>query len=108
MSVGAHLRPVRGPRRRRGDRPGRRPADAGAEHRRLVILDIAEEPAGLLTDRDLVLRVLAQGKDPHKTSVGEVIDPGAEDGHEGDAIEQALALMRSGAARPAGRRRRRS
>ncbi|MBX6313776.1 MAG: CBS domain-containing protein, partial [Isosphaeraceae bacterium] len=34
----------------------------------LVILDAAKVPVGLLTDRDLVLRVLAQGKGPRPTN----------------------------------------
>ena len=32
----------------------------------VVILDPAKRPVGLLTDRDLVLRVLAQGQDPRR------------------------------------------
>ena len=65
----------------------------------LVILNHAKEPAGLLTDRDLVLRVLAQGKDPRQTSVGEVMTREPKTVTEGTPIEQALALMRSGACR---------
>ncbi|MBX6316443.1 MAG: CBS domain-containing protein, partial [Isosphaeraceae bacterium] len=49
--------------------------------------------------RDLVLRVLAQGKDPRQTSVGEVMTRELKAVTEGAPIEQALALMRSGAFR---------
>ncbi len=65
----------------------------------LVILDPAKRPVGLLTDRDLVLRGLAQGKDPRQTSVGEVMTTEPKTVTEGTPIEQALALMRSGAFR---------
>ena len=65
----------------------------------LVILSKAKEPVGLLTDRDLVLRVLAQGKDPRQTYVGEVMTQEPKTVTEGTPIEQALALMRSGAFR---------
>lgn len=65
----------------------------------LVILDQAKRPVGLLTDRDLVLRVLAQGQDPRQTSVGAVMTKEPKTVTEGTPIEQALALMRSGAFR---------
>lgn len=65
----------------------------------LVILDQAKRPVGLLTDRDLVLRVLARGQDPSQTSVGEVMTKEPKTVTEGTPIEQALALMRSGAFR---------
>ncbi|MBV8268802.1 MAG: CBS domain-containing protein, partial [Planctomycetaceae bacterium] len=65
----------------------------------LVILDQAKRPVGLLTDRDLVLRVLALGQDPRQTSVGEVMTKEPKTVTEGTPIEQALALMRSGACR---------
>jgi len=65
----------------------------------LVILDQAKRPVGLLTDRDLVLRVLALGQDPRQTSVGEVMTKEPKTVTEGTPIEQALALMRSGAFR---------
>lgn len=62
----------------------------------LVVLGDVKQPIGIVTDRDLVERVLAAGLDPATTSVCDVMtwDPKtiAEDG----AIEMALALMRSG------------
>ena len=65
----------------------------------LVILDQAKRPVGLLTDRDLVLRVLAQGQDPRQVCVGEIMTKQPKTVTEGTPIEQALALMRSGAFR---------
>jgi CBS domain-containing protein len=65
----------------------------------LVILDQVKRPVGLLTDRDLVLRVLAPGQDPRQTSVGAVMTKEPKTVTEGTPIEQALVLMRSGAFR---------
>src|SRR5689334_22413650 len=39
----------------------------------LVILNELRQPIGVLTDRDIVTRVVALGKDPVKTLVGEVM-----------------------------------
>jgi CBS domain-containing protein len=33
---------------------------------------------GALTDRDIVLRVVAEGRDPGETSVGEIMTPGTK------------------------------
>ena len=62
----------------------------------LVVLDPSRQPIGLVTDRDLVRRVLAVGKDPDKTRVAEVMTEGPRFAHEGMPIEQALQLMRAG------------
>jgi hypothetical protein len=42
----------------------------------LVVIDNADEepePVGIITDRDIVLEVLAKGRDPHKTTVREIM-----------------------------------
>jgi CBS domain-containing protein len=65
----------------------------------VVVLNDAQEPIGILTDRDLVVRVLADGKDPFATRVEEVMTKGPRTASEGTAIEEALGLMRSGAFR---------
>ena len=62
----------------------------------LVILDRANRPVGILTDRDLVVRAVAQGKDPGQTRVGEVMTRNPTTISEATPIEQALTLMRSG------------
>lgn len=62
----------------------------------LVILDRANRPVGILTDRDLVVRAVAQGKDPRQTRVGEVMTRNPTTISESAPIEQALSLMRSG------------
>lgn len=49
---------------------------------------------GIITDRDLVVRVMAEGRDPFQTPVAEVVtyDPSTLD--QSDGIETALRLMR--------------
>jgi CBS domain-containing protein len=65
----------------------------------LVILDEAKKPVGILTDRDLVIHALAEGKDPRVAKVAEVMTPDPRTISEAAPIEQALSLMRSGAFR---------
>ena len=60
----------------------------------LVVTDDEKRPVGILTDRDLVERVLAQALDPTATTVGEVMTHAPETVSEQDAIEQAIAIMR--------------
>lgn len=62
----------------------------------LVILNPANKPVGIIADRDLVVRVLADGKDPRQTRLDEVMTRNPRTVAEATAIEQALALMRSG------------
>jgi CBS domain-containing protein len=62
----------------------------------VVVLNGAQEPIGILTDRDLVVRVLADGKDPSATRVEDVMTHGPKTVTEGTAIEESLRLMRSG------------
>jgi CBS domain-containing protein len=38
----------------------------------LVVIDAAQRPLGILTDRDIVVHVVAQGKDPAKIQVGKI------------------------------------
>jgi CBS domain-containing protein len=65
----------------------------------LVIVDAAGRPVGVVTDRDLALRVVAAGRDPHTTSVGEVMTQDPRTVSETTPIESALSLMRSGSFR---------
>jgi CBS domain-containing protein len=71
--------------------------------KRLAELDVGAMPIcgeddrlkGMLTDRDIVIKVLAQGKDPESTTAGELgegkpVTIGAD-----DSIEEALEVMRT-------------
>jgi CBS domain-containing protein len=75
--------------------------------KRLAELDVGAMPIcgednrlkGMLTDRDIVVKVLAQGKDPSTTKAGELgegkpVTIGAD-----DSVEEALSTMKSHAVR---------
>jgi CBS domain-containing protein len=62
----------------------------------LVVLDDARRPVGLVTDRDLALRVVATGGDPSAVSVTYVMTEHPRTVSETTPIESALSLMRSG------------
>ncbi|HWH33739.1 MAG TPA: CBS domain-containing protein [Acidimicrobiales bacterium] len=64
----------------------------------IVVLD-GDRMSGLVTDRDLVVRALAEGRDPSQTSIGEVssrdlatLDPDA-------SVEEAIRIVRQRAVR---------
>lgn len=54
---------------------------------------------GILTDRDVVIRVLADGRDPDKTALGDVCSRHLTTLSPNDAIETAVAKMRESAIR---------
>lgn len=61
----------------------------------LLVVDASRHVLGVVTDRDLALRVVAQGRDPHLTPVAEVMTPHPDTVGEQIAVEDALAVMRS-------------
>jgi len=60
----------------------------------LVVLDEQRRPIGIVTDRDLVVRVIAAGKDPIATPVGKIMTRELKVIDEGGPIESALGIMR--------------
>ena len=60
----------------------------------LVVTDHDQKPIGIITDRDLVERVLAHALDPTATTVGDVMTHAPETVSEQDAIEHAITVMR--------------
>jgi CBS domain-containing protein len=62
----------------------------------LVIVNDSQKPVGILTDRDLVERVLARANDPNTTLVRDVMTADLTTISEKASVESALALMRSG------------
>ncbi len=62
----------------------------------LVIMDHTKEPIGIVTDRDLVERVLAKRLDADLTPVSEVMTTNPKTISEDAPIESALAMMRNG------------
>lgn len=73
---------------------------AGRMHSRkvgtLIVVDKEQRPVGIVTDRDLTVRVLAQGRDGGTTPVAEVMTAAPKTVSEETPIEDALRLMRSG------------
>ncbi|MER6301730.1 CBS domain-containing protein [Kitasatospora sp. NPDC001539] len=59
-----------------------------------VLVADGDELYGLLTDRDLVVRVLADGKDPDSTNAGDVCSAELVTVAPGDDVRQAVDLMR--------------
>jgi CBS domain-containing protein len=51
---------------------------------------------GIFTERDVVLRIVAAGRDPNKTALAKVMTPDPETLEPGDSVRAALDLMRSG------------
>ncbi len=62
----------------------------------LIVQDAERKPIGILTDRDLTVRVLATASDPFQTTVGDVMTKCPRTINENSPIEDALAIMRSG------------
>jgi CBS domain-containing protein len=50
---------------------------------------------GLVTDRDLVVRVLAEGRDPNSTTVGDIASSDLETVSPDDGLDTALRKMAS-------------
>jgi CBS domain-containing protein len=65
----------------------------------LVVLDAEKRPIGIVTDRDLVARCLAERRDPDATTIGEVMSKPAAHVLERTSIEDALTEMRRARAR---------
>lgn len=62
----------------------------------LVIVDAERKPIGIVTDRDLTLRVLGAGKNPYVTTVSDVMTQRVTTVREDASIAEAILAMRSG------------
>jgi CBS domain-containing protein len=62
----------------------------------LVVVNDASQVVGIVTDRDLVSRVLAKGLSPTQTEVREVMTIAPRTVFEETPIESALLIMRTG------------
>jgi CBS domain-containing protein len=61
---------------------------------RAGIADVAPEPAGVLTDRDIVIKVVSAQADPRALTVGDVMTREPVVVAEGESINKALGEMR--------------
>ena len=62
----------------------------------LIVLNKDKQPVGMLTDRDLAVRVVREARDATQTTVADVMTPCPQTVGEETPIEQALSLMRAG------------
>lgn len=65
----------------------------------LVVVDAENRPIGMLTDRDLAMRIVGESRDATQTKVGDVMSPVPRTVNEQAEIEEALSLMRTGPCR---------
>jgi CBS domain-containing protein len=62
----------------------------------LVIVDESDQVIGIVTDRDLVSRVLAKGRNPTETTIQDVMTLCPKVATEWTPVETALLAMRAG------------
>lgn len=60
----------------------------------IVIVDEDRQPLGIVTDRDLLRRVVAPGRDVEKTVAGDVMTTGVETAAVDEPLERLLERMR--------------
>ena len=48
---------------------------------------------GIVTDRDIVVRVLANGRNPLEAKVSDAMTSGAQSVHESDSLDQVMEIM---------------
>ena len=65
----------------------------------VVVIDDSGKVFGLVTDRDIVIRALADGRDPNQTPVGEIATKDLVAIPSDSAVERAISLMREKAVR---------
>jgi CBS domain-containing protein len=62
----------------------------------LIVVNEQNQPMGLVSDRDLTLRVMAEAHDPARTPIVDVMSPMPRTVLESSSMESALAQMRMG------------
>ena len=65
----------------------------------LAVCDASDHPVGVITDRDLVVRVLAQGEDPRRATVSDCLDGEVETVDVDAPLSEAAARMMAAAVR---------
>lgn len=65
----------------------------------VLVTDDNGRIAGILTDRDLVVRVIAEGRDPRVTSIGDVASRALTAVAPDDPVDRAVQIMREKAIR---------
>ncbi len=62
----------------------------------LIVVDDQRHPTGLITDRDITVRVVATGKQALATTVGDVMSQHPVTISEDTTLQEALNVMRAG------------
>lgn len=65
----------------------------------VVIVDDNGKLSGILTDRDIVVRVVAEGRDPRTTRIGDIASRDLTAVSPDDPVDRAVQLMRDKAIR---------
>jgi len=65
----------------------------------VIMTDDNGKVAGILTDRDLVVRVIAEGRDPRATRIGDIASRNLASVAPDDAVGRAVQIMREKAVR---------
>ncbi len=60
-----------------------------------VVVTRDRHPVGIVTDRDLALRVLAEGRDPNRTTIADIVTYDPIVVHTNDGIELVAEVMRT-------------
>lgn len=60
----------------------------------VIVVDAADRPRGIVTDRDIAIRAVAGGRDPNSTKVGDVMTGSVVTVTPDASIQEALGLMR--------------
>src|SRR5690606_21228798 len=55
--------------------------------------EASRKPLGIITDRDIVIRALAEGKDPSRTAVESCMTRSLVTGRPDDSVEECVPLM---------------
>lgn len=65
----------------------------------LIVAGQHRHPQGILTDRDIVVRCLAESRSPTGTRVSEIMSSPVRSGHEAMPVDEALESMQAMGAR---------
>ena len=65
----------------------------------VVVVDDNGAISGILTDRDIVVRVVAEGRDPRATRIGDIASHELTAASPDDPVDRAVQLMRERAIR---------
>jgi len=60
----------------------------------VLVVDGTGQLRGIVTDRDIAIRAVAEGRDPNTTTVGEVMTPTVETITPTATVQEAIATMR--------------